>query len=49
MQHYLVDDMGHVWPATDINFSSLADKKPPTYIDASQIVMDFFANWTRYS
>lgn len=39
---------GHVWPDTEINFSSLADGKPPTYIDASKVLMDFFAQWTRY-
>jgi poly(3-hydroxybutyrate) depolymerase len=39
---------GHVWPDTEINFSSIADNKGPTYIDASKIMMDFFSRWARY-
>jgi poly(3-hydroxybutyrate) depolymerase len=48
MWEMLIGSTGHVWPDTEINFSSLADQKPPTYIDASAIIMDFFTRWTRY-
>jgi len=48
LQHYKVDDMGHVWPSTEINFSALAAEKGPTHIEASAIIMEFFDQWTRY-
>lgn len=48
LQHYKVDDMGHVWPSTEINFSGIAAGKGPTHIEASEIVMTFFDRWTRY-
>ncbi|KAH8833346.1 carbohydrate esterase family 1 protein [Flagelloscypha sp. PMI_526] len=42
LEHYKVDDMGHVWPSTEINFSQLAAGEGPTYIQASDLVMKFF-------
>ncbi|KAK8097489.1 hypothetical protein PG984_016628 [Apiospora sp. TS-2023a] len=47
LQHYKVDTMKHVWPSTEINFSQVAAGDVPTHIQASQIMQDFFRNFTR--
>ncbi|KAI0380790.1 carbohydrate esterase family 1 protein [Hypomontagnella monticulosa] len=47
LQHWKVDDMGHCWASTEINFSQIAAGEGPTHIKASQIIMDFFDNFTK--
>ncbi|KAK7923593.1 hypothetical protein PG985_007664 [Apiospora marii] len=47
LQHYKVDTMKHAWPSTEINFSQLAAGDVPTHIQASQIMQEFFRNFTR--
>ncbi|XXH00558.1 hypothetical protein Hte_006906 [Hypoxylon texense] len=47
LQHWKVDDMGHCWASTEINFSQIAAGELPTHIQASQIIMDFFDQFTK--
>ncbi|KAM7197921.1 carbohydrate esterase family 1 protein [Naviculisporaceae sp. PSN 640] len=47
LQHYKVDDMGHVWASTEPNLSQLSTGEGPTHIDASSIIMKFFDNFTK--
>ncbi|KAI1337523.1 carbohydrate esterase family 1 protein [Xylariaceae sp. FL0016] len=47
LQHWKVDDMGHCWASTEINFSQIAAGEGPTHIEASQIIMDFFDQFTK--
>ncbi|KAL7625382.1 hypothetical protein AAE478_004599 [Parahypoxylon ruwenzoriense] len=47
LQHWKVDDMGHCWASTEINFSQIAAGEGPTHIQASQIIMDFFDRFTK--
>ncbi|KAI0403205.1 carbohydrate esterase family 1 protein [Xylaria palmicola] len=47
LQHWKVDDMGHCWASTEINFSQLSVPQGPTHIQASQIIMDFFDRFTK--
>ncbi|KAI1103261.1 Alpha/Beta hydrolase protein [Jackrogersella minutella] len=47
LQHWKVDDMGHCWASTEINFSQIAAGEGPTHIQASQIIMDFFDQFTK--
>ncbi|KAI1762702.1 carbohydrate esterase family 1 protein [Hypoxylon sp. FL1150] len=47
LQHWKVDDMGHCWASTEINFSQIAAGELPTHIEASQIIMDFFDSFTK--
>lgn len=47
LQHWKIDDMGHCWASTEINFSQLSVFEGPTHIQASQIIMDFFDQYTK--
>ncbi|KIY68888.1 carbohydrate esterase family 1 protein [Cylindrobasidium torrendii FP15055 ss-10] len=47
LQHWKVDDMGHVWPSTELNFSQIAAGEGPTYISASKLAMEFFDRFVR--
>ncbi|KAI0111223.1 carbohydrate esterase family 1 protein [Nemania sp. FL0031] len=47
LQHWKVDDMGHCWASTEINFSQISVLEGPTHIEASQIIMDFFDQFTK--
>ncbi|KAI2466518.1 carbohydrate esterase family 1 protein [Annulohypoxylon bovei var. microspora] len=47
LQHWKVDDMGHCWASTEINFSQISVGEGPTHIQASQIIMDFFDQFTK--
>ncbi|KAF9024551.1 carbohydrate esterase family 1 protein [Hymenopellis radicata] len=47
MQHWKVDDMGHVWPSTEPNFSQIAAGEGPTHIEASSLLMTFFDQFVR--
>ncbi|KAI5918577.1 carbohydrate esterase family 1 protein [Camillea tinctor] len=47
LQHWKVDSMGHCWASTEINFSQIAAGQGPTHIQASQIIMDFFDQFTK--
>ncbi|KAI2615886.1 carbohydrate esterase family 1 protein [Hypoxylon sp. NC1633] len=47
LQHWKVDDMGHCWASTEINFSQIAAGEGPTHIQASQIIMEFFDQFTK--
>ncbi|KAI1173979.1 carbohydrate esterase family 1 protein [Nemania sp. FL0916] len=47
LQHWKVDDMGHCWASTEINFSQLSVPQGPTPIEASQIIVDFFDQFTK--
>ncbi|KAI0536609.1 carbohydrate esterase family 1 protein [Xylaria digitata] len=47
LQHWKVDDLGHCWASTEINFSQLSVLEGPTHIQASQIIMDFFDQYTK--
>ncbi|KAI1391442.1 carbohydrate esterase family 1 protein [Hypoxylon trugodes] len=47
LQHWKVDDMGHCWASTEINFSQISVGEGPTHIQASQIIMDFFDKFTK--
>ncbi|KAI1827870.1 carbohydrate esterase family 1 protein [Xylaria intraflava] len=47
VQHWKVDDMGHCWASTEINFSQLSVLEGPTHIEASQIIVDFFDQFTK--
>ncbi|GAP85252.1 putative carbohydrate esterase family 1 protein [Rosellinia necatrix] len=47
LQHWAIDDMGHCWASTEINFSQLSVPQGPTHIQASQIIMDFFDQHTK--
>ncbi|CAJ2507396.1 Uu.00g085820.m01.CDS01 [Anthostomella pinea] len=47
LQHWKVDDMGHCWASTEINFSQIAAGQGPTHIQASQVIMDFFDQFTK--
>ncbi|KAI8630219.1 carbohydrate esterase family 1 protein [Xylariaceae sp. FL1651] len=47
LQHWKVDDMGHCWASTEINFSQISVLEGPTHIQASQIIMDFFDQFTK--
>ncbi|KAI8951485.1 carbohydrate esterase family 1 protein [Xylaria longipes] len=47
LQHWKVDDMGHCWASTEINFSQISVPQGPTHIQASQIIMDFFDQFTK--
>jgi poly(3-hydroxybutyrate) depolymerase len=47
LQHYKVDDEKHDWPSTSIDFTQIAAGDTPTHIDASAIIQQFFANFTR--
>ncbi|KAF2435432.1 carbohydrate esterase family 1 protein [Tothia fuscella] len=47
LQHYKVDDMGHQWPSTVVNFSGIAAGKGPTHIDASALIIQFFDRFTK--
>ncbi|KAI0411134.1 carbohydrate esterase family 1 protein [Xylaria grammica] len=47
LQHWKIDDMGHCWASTEINFSQLSVLEGPTHIQASQLIMDFFDQYTK--
>ncbi|KAI1332159.1 carbohydrate esterase family 1 protein [Xylariaceae sp. FL0255] len=47
LQHWKVDDMGHCWASTEPNFSQLSVGEGPTHISASQIIIDFFDQFTK--
>ncbi|KAI0977237.1 carbohydrate esterase family 1 protein [Xylaria arbuscula] len=47
LQHWKIDDMGHCWASTEINFSQLSVLEGPTHIEASQIIIDFFDQYTK--
>ncbi|OTB06097.1 carbohydrate esterase family 1 protein [Hypoxylon sp. CI-4A] len=47
LQHWKIDDMGHCWASTEINFSQISVGELPTHIQASQIIMDFFDQYTK--
>ncbi|KAI0473427.1 carbohydrate esterase family 1 protein [Xylariaceae sp. FL0804] len=47
LQHWKVDDMGHCWASTEINFSQISIGQGPTHINASRIIMDFFDQYTK--
>ncbi|KAI3316535.1 carbohydrate esterase family 1 protein [Xylariaceae sp. AK1471] len=47
LQHWKIDDMGHCWASTEINFSQISVLEGPTHIQASQIIMDFFDQFTK--
>ncbi|KAJ7728805.1 carbohydrate esterase family 1 protein [Mycena maculata] len=47
LQHWKVDDMGHCWASTTLDFSEIAAGQGPTPIDASTIVMNFFDQFTK--
>ncbi|KAF8178785.1 hypothetical protein K438DRAFT_1769242 [Mycena galopus ATCC 62051] len=47
LQHWKVDDMGHCWASTTLDFSEIAAGEGPTPIDASTIVMAFFDLWVK--
>ncbi|KAJ6528254.1 carbohydrate esterase family 1 protein [Mycena vulgaris] len=47
LQHWKVDDMGHCWASTTLDFSEIAAGQGPTPIDASTIVMAFFDQSTK--
>ncbi|KAK8043932.1 hypothetical protein PG994_012770 [Apiospora phragmitis] len=58
LQHYKIDTMintdkfvcptaEHAWPSTEPNFSQLAAGDVLTHIQASEIMQDFFRNFTR--
>ncbi|KAI2643313.1 carbohydrate esterase family 1 protein [Xylaria nigripes] len=47
LQHWKIDDMGHCWASTEINFSQLSVLEAPTHIEASQIIMNFFDRFKR--
>jgi poly(3-hydroxybutyrate) depolymerase len=42
LQLYKIDDMNHAWPSKESNWSQIATWEHPTYIDASEIIMQFF-------
>lgn len=43
VQHYAIDNLGHVWPSLDSNYDNGGHG---SYIEASPIILDFFSNWT---
>ncbi|KAF2723822.1 carbohydrate esterase family 1 protein [Polychaeton citri CBS 116435] len=43
---YFIPTMDHVWPSTEPNPDSIAHNAPPTYFNATPIMMDFFGNNT---
>ncbi|KAI0199314.1 carbohydrate esterase family 1 protein [Astrocystis sublimbata] len=47
LQHWKIDDMGHCWASTEINFSQISVGQGPTHIQASEIIMDFFDQFTK--
>ncbi|KAI0883172.1 carbohydrate esterase family 1 protein [Annulohypoxylon maeteangense] len=47
LQHWKVEDMGHCWASTEINFSQISVGEGPTHIQASQIIMEFFDRFTK--
>ncbi|KAI1455262.1 carbohydrate esterase family 1 protein [Annulohypoxylon moriforme] len=47
LQHWKVDDMGHCWASTEINFSQISVGEGPTHIQASQIIMEFFDQFSK--
>lgn len=47
LQHWKVDDMGHCWASTEPNFSQLSIGQGPTHIEASQIIIDFFDQFSK--
>ncbi|KAI2784620.1 carbohydrate esterase family 1 protein [Daldinia loculata] len=47
LQHWKIDDMGHCWASTEINFSQVAAGQGPTHIQASQIIMEFFDKFAK--
>ncbi|KAI1813548.1 carbohydrate esterase family 1 protein [Poronia punctata] len=47
LQHWKVDDMGHCWADTEVNFSQLSVPELPTHIQASQIIIDFFDQFSK--
>ncbi|KAI0904695.1 carbohydrate esterase family 1 protein [Ustulina deusta] len=47
LQHWKIDDMGHCWASTEINFSQLSVLEGPTHIQASQIIMEFFDQYAK--
>ncbi|KAJ7232313.1 hypothetical protein B0H12DRAFT_1145488 [Mycena haematopus] len=47
LQHWKVDDMGHCWASTSLDFSEIAAGQGPTPIDASTIIMAFFDLFTK--
>ncbi|KAI5867258.1 carbohydrate esterase family 1 protein [Durotheca rogersii] len=47
VEHWRVEDMGHCWASTEINFSQIAAGEGPTYIQASRIIMDFFDRFAK--
>ncbi|EPS44170.1 hypothetical protein H072_1852 [Dactylellina haptotyla CBS 200.50] len=42
MEHYKVDNMGHVWPSTEPNFSQTQDGKGVAPIEADALILGFF-------
>ncbi|KAF2807903.1 carbohydrate esterase family 1 protein [Mytilinidion resinicola] len=47
LQHWKVDDMGHCWASTEINFSQISVGEGPTHIQASDIIMKFFDQFSK--
>ncbi|KAJ7641697.1 carbohydrate esterase family 1 protein [Roridomyces roridus] len=47
LQHWKVDDMGHCWASTSLDFSCLVAGEGPGPISASSIVMAFFDKFTK--
>lgn len=43
----LISMVGHCWASTEINFSQISVPQGPTHIQASQIIMDFFDQFTK--
>ncbi|KAF4126926.1 depolymerase [Geosmithia morbida] len=49
VQHYRTDDQKHCWASTEPNFSQVAAGDGPTYLEASELIAEFFRNFTRPS
>lgn len=47
LQHWKVDDMVHVWASTELTPSAIAAGVGPTHIEASQLIMEFFDQFTK--
>ncbi|KAI0972449.1 hypothetical protein F4678DRAFT_60929 [Xylaria arbuscula] len=43
----LMEEPGHCWASTEINFSQISVLEGPMHIQASQIIMDFFDQHTK--
>lgn len=47
LQHYKIDDMDHCWASTEPNFSQLSVKQGPTHIEADDVIMKFFDQFSK--